>query len=114
MRQTLGKKYILKVIAAFAFCLVSAHSAFAEPYNYVYSGHGDSIINGVASRGPYQIDDDPAIRFFAGLRAFPFDVGGDWGNPSLFAEYKFTTANPDPDVDQGVGGISADTHHYIF
>jgi len=76
--------------------------------------HGDSVVDGVASKGPYQIDDDPAVQFFAGLRLFPLDLKWDWGNPILFTEYKYTMAHPDVDIDQGTASVAINTNHFIF
>ena len=76
--------------------------------------HGDSVVDGVASKGPYQIDDDPAVQFFAGLRLFLLDLKLDWGNPTLFTEYKYTMAHPDVDINQGTASVAINTNHFIF
>jgi len=76
--------------------------------------HGDSVINGVASKGPYQVDDDVAVQFLAGLGLFPLNLDWDWGNPTVFGEYKYTMVNPDVDIDQGTASVAVDTNHFIF
>lgn len=75
--------------------------------------HAEAVMDGLES-GSYQIDDSPSYQVLLGFRFFPVDLGLRWGNPAIFAEYKFTHLTPDFDINQGSGEVTFDTHHIVF
>ncbi len=76
--------------------------------------HPETKVNGVRHEPGYQWDNSPAAQFFAGVRGIPFNIGWRYGNPALFAEYKFAMANADFDVDQGKGSLKLRSNLFVF
>ncbi|MCP5050619.1 MAG: hypothetical protein GY940_25880, partial [bacterium] len=72
--------------------------------------HGESSFDNTANE-QYEIDSDPGVQFFAGFHAFPINLGENVGNPTFFAEYKYSTTNPDINIDRRVSTVDENTHH---
>lgn len=88
-----------------------------QPYAGAGAGavinHGESRFDNTAKE-QYEINDDPGVQLFAGFHAFPINLGENVGNPTFFAEYKYTTTNPDINIDRRVSSVDENTHHIFF
>jgi hypothetical protein len=127
MDQYVQKLSISHGVNLFMLNVVARDGFWKEPWApngrvQVYGGaglgmmimHAESTINGEHYEPGYQLDDGPAAQIFAGVRAIPINLKWRYGNPTLFAEYKFAIADADFSVDQGRGDLKLRSQLFIF